>query len=221
MKKYVLSLLSFAFGFCLCYSANAKVVFLAKDTASIGAGQTNDLNCEEQGYTYTSSKCSNGLAIPCPTNSNYFKVCCPEGYKYTREECVSNARPLSVDNCYGYYKCDSSTVTPAEKCINAGYNVNAANATAACTNLFCAQPGVCQATVCPYNPLYYRTTCVRGASNAETCQQDGFTVYATSASQACSLAGCAMGCSSQECPFDSHYYMVHCTQAVPAIGINL
>lgn len=106
MKKFVLSVLAFMFMCGFSTVSNARVTFLAEDTTSVGAAGTGGGDCQGSGYTYTTSNCTNGLAEPCPTDARYFKVCCPAGYKYTKEQCVINAKPLSTDNCHGYYKCD-------------------------------------------------------------------------------------------------------------------
>ena len=106
MKKLVLSVFAFALVCGFAFALSAKVTFLANDKASVGARGTGSGDCQGQGYVYSASNCSNGLAVPCPTDDRYFKVCCPSGYKYTKEECVSNAKPLSTMNCYGYYKCE-------------------------------------------------------------------------------------------------------------------
>lgn len=106
MKKFVLSILAFTFVCCLSTVSNAKVMFLATDDTSVGAEGVGSGDCDGNGYKYSTGNCNGGLAEPCPTNPTYFKVCCPAGYTHTKEECVANAKPLSTDNCHGFYKCD-------------------------------------------------------------------------------------------------------------------
>ena len=108
MKKFLLVSLSLAW-ICCATAADAKVVFLADPNAKVavsagsGSSNNNGGSCSSEGYTYTAANCSNGLAMPCPSDNTHFKICCPSGYKHTKEECVSN---ISTDNCYGYYKCN-------------------------------------------------------------------------------------------------------------------
>lgn len=61
--------------------------------------------CIENGYNKTS--CSEGfiLAEVCPYLSTYFANCCPEEYRYTKEECQSQNKTAGPYNCGGYYKC--------------------------------------------------------------------------------------------------------------------
>lgn len=105
MKKFVLSILAFAFVCCLSTVSTAKTTFLATDSSSVGASGTGAGDCTDE-YKYNADNCNGGLAEPCPTDDRFFRVCCPDGYTHTKEECVINAKPLSTDNCHGFYKCD-------------------------------------------------------------------------------------------------------------------
>lgn len=106
MKKLVLSVLAFTLVFGIAGALQAKVVFLPNDRASVGTQGTGGQGCVDEGFRETSATCDGELLDVCSSNGAYFKFCCPRGYKHTKEECVSNAKPLSGDHCHGYYKCD-------------------------------------------------------------------------------------------------------------------
>ncbi|MBR2299888.1 MAG: hypothetical protein IJ870_04870 [Alphaproteobacteria bacterium] len=104
MKKLILTAFCLSIAFVL--KAEAGVTFLAEAPESVGVKpNTSNKSCIQAGYTYTT--CAGALVNPCPDDGNYYKVCCPAGYKYTLTEC--GARPHSTDNCYGYYYCGEQT----------------------------------------------------------------------------------------------------------------
>ncbi|MBO7097415.1 MAG: hypothetical protein J6W11_02105 [Alphaproteobacteria bacterium] len=105
MKKLNIFVLSFVFGSCLALFANAKVVFLPSHDSSIGLGGVNNITCQESGYTYSRANCLGGLYDACPSNSSYYKGCCPEGYNYTPQQCTEQGKQPSTDNCEGFHKC--------------------------------------------------------------------------------------------------------------------
>jgi hypothetical protein len=108
MKRFVLSILCFAWVLCFAHLGQAKVELLAKTNGTVASGSnsSNDSGdtCASQGYHRTALDCNGVLLEPCSGNSTYYKFCCPTGYKYTKEQCGDKIR--STDNCHGYYKCD-------------------------------------------------------------------------------------------------------------------
>ncbi len=114
MKKFTLLIITFCF---LHYSsAEAGIRFIMDTDAAIRGGDSSlsgsipdntesKEQCIEQGYNKTS--CSEGffLADSCPYAPEYYANCCPDEYKYTREECISQNKPIGTYSCGGYYKC--------------------------------------------------------------------------------------------------------------------
>ena len=91
--------------------ANAGVTFLPAAGGSVGssgkpsAAQTSEQKCKSAGYSRTS--CGNGqiLADQCPYNRSYYKSCCPEDYRFTKEECTRAGLRYSSNSCGGLYRC--------------------------------------------------------------------------------------------------------------------
>ena len=118
MKKILLVV----FGMVLCHSypLKAEVVFLPNAEESVGSTATaggNNTSCLEAGYTYTT--CSGKLVEACPSNGNYYKICCPAGYLYERKFCGAD---ISSDNCHGYYKCTPNETGIQARCAAEGYD---------------------------------------------------------------------------------------------------
>ena len=110
MKKLLLT--AFAISMCYGYASYAGVVFLPNSSESVGQRAANDpTDCVSQGYDKTS--CANGaLAEGCPSEGQHpthYRVCCPDGYKYTIDQCPDIGL-RSTDNCHGYYRCDGQSV---------------------------------------------------------------------------------------------------------------
>lgn len=91
--------------------AEAGVTFLPATGGSVGssnkgnASQSSDQKCISEGYSRTS--CGNGqiLADQCPYNRSYYKSCCPEDYRFTKEECTRAGLRYSSNSCGGLYRC--------------------------------------------------------------------------------------------------------------------
>lgn len=74
------------------------------DTENYDAVNTD--SCLAEGYNKTSCEAGFFPADPCPYNSGYYANCCPEEYKYTKQDCISQNKTFSTFSCGGYYKCN-------------------------------------------------------------------------------------------------------------------
>ncbi len=104
-------------------TTNAGIRFIMDTDAGISGGsnskkttdsyQNDNYNtdgkslCLAEGYSKTS--CEEGFfpADPCPHSFGYYANCCPEEYKYTKQDCISQNKTFSTFSCGGYYKCDN------------------------------------------------------------------------------------------------------------------
>ncbi|HCU58397.1 MAG TPA: hypothetical protein DIC64_00255 [Alphaproteobacteria bacterium] len=115
MKKFALA--AFVLAVFCCYQARAKVIFLPQSDESIGSARNaTNQSCEDSGYTYTT--CAGALVNPCPDDNHYYKICCPPGYLHERKLCGAN---VSIDNCYGYYRCEVNEGSVQSECMSLGY----------------------------------------------------------------------------------------------------
>lgn len=113
MKQLKIISMAFAFSMMFGSMSHAGVQFLPGMDSSVGSynssyqekQQTNADKCRAAGYSTT--YCSSGryLTNECPYDRNYYKSCCPEGYRYTREDCYNNGFRVSRDTCGGLYQC--------------------------------------------------------------------------------------------------------------------
>lgn len=106
IKLFVLAavLTSFAAG------VHAGVTFLPAMAESIGSSgggshSSSADKCRNEGYVYTSCESGEVLADACPYNGTYYKTCCPEGYDFTKEECLNAGLSYSRKSCGGKYRC--------------------------------------------------------------------------------------------------------------------
>lgn len=87
----------------------AGVAFLPATEAGAGSSGSVQVSsgekCQMEGYLITS--CDNGYVLTgsCPHNGSYYQSCCPEGYKFTQEECTKAGLRYSRNSCGGLYKC--------------------------------------------------------------------------------------------------------------------
>ena len=112
MKKVIVALV-----LCTLMSlntANAKTTFLPKVGNSIGTRNTtsasanNAARCVSTGYTFTSMSGCGELLDVCPQAPTHFRYCCPQGYRYTLEQCQAMGKVsvgTDAPNC-DYYKCE-------------------------------------------------------------------------------------------------------------------
>ncbi len=63
--------------------------------------------CAAIGYRETARTCKKGTipTNPCPYSGNYYKSCCDEEYRYTREYCLKRGLTPSSHSCEGKYAC--------------------------------------------------------------------------------------------------------------------
>jgi len=88
----------------------AGVTFLPATDGAVGSGSSSgytssEQRCRSQGYTRTSCGAGQILVGECPYDSSYFQSCCPEEYRFTKEECLEAGLHYSESNCAGFYKC--------------------------------------------------------------------------------------------------------------------
>ena len=62
--------------------------------------------CEEEGYNQTSCPEGYTRTNPCPYNSNYFQTCCPQAFRYTKEQCEAMDMHPSQQSCGGKHACE-------------------------------------------------------------------------------------------------------------------
>lgn len=111
MKKVKLICLVSALILGISGSALAGVTFLPAAGGGVGSSsksstsQSSDQKCLNEGYSRTS--CGNGqvLTKQCPYNNNYYKSCCPEEYKFTKDECTNAGLRYSSNSCGDLYRC--------------------------------------------------------------------------------------------------------------------
>lgn len=60
--------------------------------------------CKNSGYSRTSCRQGEYGVETCPSNSHYFKYCCPADCVYTKQDC-KNMGMLPDRSCHGYYSC--------------------------------------------------------------------------------------------------------------------
>lgn len=94
----------------LSSAVNAGVTFLPAASSSVGStghssAQSSDQKCISAGYSRTSCAKGQILSEQCPYNSSYYKRCCPEDYRYTKEECTRAGLRPSARKCGGLYSC--------------------------------------------------------------------------------------------------------------------
>ena len=111
MKKFVCVCL---FMSCFAFVTNAGVTFLAGTESSVGGSSksnkkatiiASDKKCINEGYRLTS--CAKGLkgVDVCPYKKGYYKSCCSEEYKFTKEECLKHGLEYSSKTCGGMHMC--------------------------------------------------------------------------------------------------------------------
>ena len=106
MKK--LFLLAFVLSI-FTFSASARVEFLASSKNSVGSSRykpiTTEKRCRNAGYTFSS--CGNNYYANelCPYDSRYFKRCCENKYRYTKNQCYQQNLTPSTDSCGGLHEC--------------------------------------------------------------------------------------------------------------------
>ncbi len=90
--------------------ASAGVTFLPAAEGAVGSTGGSGVadpaqRCRNQGYTLTSCGAGQILVGECPYDHSYFRNCCPEEYRFTKEECLEAGLYYSQSNCAGFYKC--------------------------------------------------------------------------------------------------------------------
>jgi len=156
----------FAIALLYCIPLSASVLFLPTSEESVGSSGSSTSSCPRDGYKYTT--CKGALVDPCPSNENYYKVCCPDGYIHRREECVAN---ISANSCHGYYKCDLEDPLIEARCRAEGYTFTAPN------NPCPPDEENVTYTIekCPYNKKYLQCVTV---SSYQSCSSLGYTISA-------------------------------------------
>ena len=113
MRK-VLGILIFVCVFLIYDSACAGVRFITDVPRNSFAGKPSSNSsssignrCRAAGYTKTASSCGKGKVAmnPCPFGGGYYKSCCDEEYKYTKEYCIRRGLKPSSSSCEGKYSC--------------------------------------------------------------------------------------------------------------------
>ncbi len=111
MRKINVIYLAAALMLGFAATAEAGVTFLPAAGGSVGnsnkgnASQSSDQKCISEGYRRTSCSSDQILTDRCPYNSSYYKSCCPEAYKFTKEECLKAGLRYSSNSCGGLYRC--------------------------------------------------------------------------------------------------------------------
>lgn len=62
--------------------------------------------CLNMGYSLTSCPSKEQGVDYCPTNSKYFRYCCPQGYTHKAKQCIDMGLTPSRKNCHGYHMCE-------------------------------------------------------------------------------------------------------------------
>lgn len=72
-----------------------------------GSSSSIKNRCASAGYRKNAEDCAKGTVPtnPCPYGGGYYKSCCDEEYKYTREYCLRRGLKPSNGSCEGKYAC--------------------------------------------------------------------------------------------------------------------
>ena len=102
-------------GCLIAFSASAGVTFLPGSSYGSAGGSNSSnkqpqqtdtaMQCKHSGYYYTSCPAGSVLKERCPYNNSYYKECCDEEYKYSKNECINAGLSYSRKSCGGLYKC--------------------------------------------------------------------------------------------------------------------
>ncbi len=110
MNKIKFGCLTLMAALCFVASAHAGVTFLPAASGGIGgsSGSSHAVStaqrCINEGYRSSCSGRQRGVD-KCPYNSSYYRSCCSEDYKFTREECINaGLRPSNI-SCGGLHRC--------------------------------------------------------------------------------------------------------------------
>ena len=111
MKKFIL----FVILLSCSVSANAAVRALGgnfetenniKDTPSVNLSiRDASQECPANGFKLTRCEANEIAAYPCPFSSSYFRICCPQEYKYSQKHCLENDMEPSANSCGGFFAC--------------------------------------------------------------------------------------------------------------------
>lgn len=61
--------------------------------------------CQKMGFSMKSCPSSYAPVFPCPYNESYFRDCCPQAYRYTREQCIERNLEPSIETCLTFHAC--------------------------------------------------------------------------------------------------------------------
>lgn len=122
MKKTIIFLLSIIY----VVSANAGVRSLGggsetqnniSPTPKVNLRVVNtNQDCLKHGFTLSHCEVNQIPAFPCPNNPSYFRLCCPQDYRYTQAYCQQHNMEASNDSCGGMFACiaKEQDATPTE-----------------------------------------------------------------------------------------------------------
>lgn len=98
-------------------SSNSDFASGATGTAPVVNLQntSTSLQCQNSGFTL--QKCPAGYVpvFACPQNNNYFRDCCPQGYRYTESNCYEMGLVPSIETCLGFHACQKKETTEQNK----------------------------------------------------------------------------------------------------------